>query len=290
MNNVVPKLSICIPTLNMSNLLKECILGISKSADVSFEVIVCNQNSKDDTKDYLNSVAEGILAQNKNFVRLISLHLPENRFISGGINTAILHATGEYLSIIANDVIVGPNLFSWAIKHLEKNPGIGTISPYTTEDEKFHGAENFYANYDKIPKRDAWSKNWHNSIVQIFTRDSWDKTGPWDERLRTHLMDNDVGQRLFFAGFSPSAYEGMVAYHHRGSFGRSQMAKESDVARQDSRYYLKKWGIMPDKPYEAIPEKFRLLAEKGNYLSSGQLNYRNKIRQVQLREPGHRIN
>ncbi len=288
--NKVPEVSIVIPSLNLSSLLKNCIFGIAKTCDVSFEVIVVNQASSDDTKEYLETTAEGILKQNSNFVRLISLHLPGNTFISGGINRGILAASGKYLSIVANDVLVSPNLFSWAIRNLEKDPKIGTISPYTIEDERLQDPNVFYANYDKIPKNDKWAKNWHQSICQIFTREMWNKVGEWDERMRTHQMDCDHGQRIFFAGFSPTAWEGIIAYHHRGSFGRAQMKKESSVAKQDSRYYLKKWGVFPDKPYEAIPECMQKRASEGQYLSKGQLNNKNKIRQTELREPGMRIN
>lgn len=289
-DNLVPKVSIIIPTLNMSQLLKNTIFGIAKTCDVSFEVIVINQNSNDDTKEYLETTAEGILKQNSNFVRLLSLHLPKNTFISGGINRGILHATGEYLCICANDIIVPPKLFSWALMNLEKNPKIGTISPYTIEDERLQDPNIFYANYDKIPKQDKWAKNWHQSVIQIFTRECWEKVNGWDERLRTHLMDNDAGLRIQFAGFSPTAWEGIIAYHHRGSFGRAQLAKEPLVAKQDSRYYLKKWGIFPDKSPDLIDQKYKDLAAKGNYLSYGQLNFRNKIREAQMRDPGMRIN
>ncbi len=290
MNNLVPKVSIVIPTLNMSSLLKNAIHGIAKTCDVSFEVIVVNNASVDDTKEYLDDFAESILLQNKNFVRLIPLHLTKNTFISGGINRGILHATGEYLCICANDIIVPPKLFSWATENLKKNPKIGTISPYTIEDERLSDPNVFYANYDRIPKLDKWAKNWHQSVIQIFTREMWRKVGEWDERLVNHLMDNDHGQRIYFAGFSPTAWEGIVAYHHRGSFGRAQLSHQAKWAKQDSRYYLKKWGIFPDKPADSIDQKYKDLAAKGQYLSKGQLNYRNKIKEIQLLEAGGRIN
>lgn len=290
MNNVVSKVSIICPTLNMSNLLKNTVAGIAKTCDVKFELIVVNNGSTDDTKEYLDTLAEGILKQNPNFIRLISLHLPKNTFISGGINRGILHATGEYLCICANDILVPPKLFSWAIENLEKNPQIGTISPYTIEDERLQNPEVFYANYDKIPKQDKWATNWHQSVIQIFTRKCWETSGEWDERLVNHLMDNDIGQRIYFAGFSPTAWEGILAYHHRGSMGRAQLSNQKKWAKQDSRYYLKKWGIFPDKSHDLIDQCFKDRAAKGGYLSKGQLNFRNKIKDIKLLEAGGRIN
>lgn len=286
----LPKVSIIVPCLNMLDLTKQTVESIAKTCDVGFEILLINNASTDQTKEWLDTLAEPLLKQNPNFVKLIVVHNKENKFISGGINIGMLHSSAPYMSIIANDVIIPPKMFSWAIKELEKNPKIGTISPYTTEDERFKGVDNFYANYDKIPKQDKWAINWHQSICQVFTREMWEKVGEWDERLRTHLMDNCAGLRIYFAGYSPTAWEGIVAYHQRGSMGRAQMAKESEVAKQDSRYYLKKWGVFPDKPHTEIPECIQERAKEGQYLSSGQLSFKNKIRKTQMREPGHRIN
>src|SRR5205809_988108 len=102
----------------MSSLLKDCITGIARTCDITFEVIVVNQGSVHDTKEYLDKLANGILSQNPNFIRLIPIHLSKNRFISGGINTGILWATGEFLCICANDIIVPPNYFSFATQSL----------------------------------------------------------------------------------------------------------------------------------------------------------------------------
>lgn len=285
----VPKVSIVIPCLNMLELTKQTITGIAKTCDVTFEVIVVNNGSIDGTKEWLDTIAESILKKNANFKRLINIHNPFNRGISGGLNTGVLHASGEYICMCANDILVPPGYFSWATEHLRKNPEIGTISPFYTEDERFRGVDNFYANYSKLPKQDEWTNNWHLSVIQVFTREMWEKVGEWDERLMNHLMDNDHGQRIYLAGFKPTAWKGMVAFHLYGSFGRAQLVNQSKEAKHDSRYYLKKWGMFPDKPVDLAQDCVKERASLGQYLSKTQLNRKNKIRKIKLKEAGERL-
>lgn len=285
-----PKVSIIIPALNMVELTKQCIEGIAGTCDVPFEVILVNNGSTDETKEWADTLAEQVLAKNSNFRRFLAIHNPKNRFISGGVNTGMIHAQGEYLCMCANDILVPPGYFSWAIQHLKKDPSIGAISPFYTEDERFKGVYSFYGNYSKIPKEDEWTKNWHLSVLQVFTRELWEKVGEWDERLVNHLMDNDHGQRIYFAGFKPTAWKGMTCFHLYGSYGRAQLMNQSAVAKKDSRYYLKKWGVFPDKPIESVPKEFQARAAKGQYLSKGQRTYKNKHRKVQLKAAGDRLN
>lgn len=286
---MVTKVSIIVPCLNMVNLTKETIKGIALTCDVTFELIVVNNGSTDETKEWLENGAESILKQNPNFVRLKIINNPYNRGISGGLNTGIIHATGEYLCMCANDILVPPGYFSWAIKNLELNPEIGTISPFYTEDNRFKGFDIFYNNYKNVPKSDEWTDNWHLSVIQVFTREMWEKVGEWDERLMNHLMDNDHGQRIYLAGFKPTAWKGMVAFHLYGSFGRAQLVNQSKEAQHDSRYYLKKWKIFPDKHIDQTDKCIKDRAKVGQYLSKTQLNFKNKIRKIALKSAGERL-
>lgn len=270
MNNIVPKVSIIIPTLNMVNLLRNTIKGISIAADVSFEVICVNQASVDDTKDYLDNIAESILKQNPNFVRLVVIHNKFNRFMSGALNQGYLHASGQYICICANDILICPNYFSWGIKKLEENPKIGAISPWYTEDPQFTNIDNYYHYYDRLPKKDEWTINWSFSVLQILTRELVDKVGEWDECLESSCQDNDYGFRMYLAGFDPTAWKGMVCAHTFGSFGRGSIKNERKVSINDSRYFHTKWGVYTDKTAEEACEYARNRAKEGNYISKRQ--------------------
>lgn len=282
----VPKVSIVIPTLNMLNLLQSTVEGIAKTCDVSFEVIVVNNGSSDNTKEWLETLAEQTLKQNSNFIKLIKIHNKQNQFLAKALNQGVLHSSGKYISVVMNDIIVPPRMYSFFVDFLEKDVShkFGAVGPYYIEDPRFNRVDDFYNNYDKLHKVNEWTKQWHFSPCYIIRREDWDNVGGWDEHLRTHMNDNDIGWRYELFGLEQTSYKGIICYHAYGSFGRFQMKNESNVAKQDSRYFLKKWGQFPDKPTSLIDEKFKCRAKKGQYLSKAQLNYKNKIRQTELGE------
>lgn len=271
MKNSVVKVSIVIPTLNMSQLLKNTLFGIAKTCDVSFEVIVVNNASSDDTKEYLDTLAEGILKQNPNFVRLVVINNKFNRFMSGALNQGYQFATGKYICICANDILVPSGYFSWGIKKLEENPNIGAISPWYTENPHLTvSPEAFYGNYDRIPKLDEWTFNWSFSVLQILTRDLVEKVGEWDECLESSCQDNDYGVRMYLAGFRPTAWKGIVCAHTFGSFGRGAIKNERKVSINDSRYFKKKYGVYTDKGPDDVSEYAKQRCLEGNYISKRQ--------------------
>lgn len=288
----VPKVSIVIPSLNMLNLLQNTVEGIAKTCDVSFEVIVVNNGSSDNTKEWLETLAEQTLKQNPNFVKLIKIHNKYNRFLSGAINQAILHSSGKYISIVANDILVPPKMYSFFIDLLEKDTEhkYGAVGPWYTEDPRFTDINNFYKNYDNVPKRNEWTNQWHFSVCYILRREDWDIIGEWDECMESSCQDNDWGLRAELAGFFQTAYKGIVCAHTYGSFGRGQLKNERKISINDSRYFHKKWGIYTDKGVKDIKDCIKKKAEQGNYISSRQkrnvIKFENKI---QIEEPGRSL-
>jgi GT2 family glycosyltransferase len=262
-----------IPCWNQSWQTKDCIKVLSKNVDVPFEVIVVNNGSTDDTKDFLNNIAEGILKENSNFIKFTTIHQPQNRFLSNAWNVGIKHSISPYIMFIANDVLIPPKVCSFLIDRLKEDPKRGAVSPFYTEDQTFLGADNFLANYNKIPKSEEVVVDWHWSVCQVFTREMWEDVGEWDEKLRTHTNDNDVGQRIAIKGYRPTTWKSFVAYHHYGSLARNQMKSEKGVASVDSVYYLSKWSQHTDKWIQDLKPEIIEKAKNGWYISEEQKNY-----------------
>ncbi len=279
---MLPTVSICVTAWNQLDHSKNCLEGISIAADIPFEVIVVNNDSQDGTREWLDQFAEGVLSKNPNFIKLTLLHLPENRYITGGKNTGFSHAIGKYLCFICNDLLLPPKFLSYAVSYLARHPENGVISPYYIEDPRWYGAENYYKNYyEKMPRSNEWIKEWHHSVLEVMTRECWDLTGPLDEKFRNHQMDVDWGRRVSLAGFHPITYKGFTSYHHRGSLARKSIPQERKVAEVDSIYFRQKWGgVDSDRGIEFVPDEIKKIAAKGNYISEEQKNYQIKWEKV----------
>lgn len=264
--------SIVVIAWNLLYQTKDCLEAINRNVDYPFEVIVVNNNSTDDTYRYLLESAPRLFT-NKLFRNLKVVNNSENKYLSGGINIGVSKSVGKYISIVANDIVIPENMYNFMIDKLNEDKDIGAIGPWFTEDQ--NALKLAPDRLDSIlyylelinDKETKIDDNWHFSVCHIMRRDVWDKVGKWDENLRTHCNDNDWGIRLELCGYKAVTYHKYVCYHHYGSFGRKQIPQESEVAKSDLNYFVRKWGKRPDdkQPISVISDEIKNIAKMGNY-------------------------
>lgn len=95
------QLSIIIPAYNCENSVERCIKSVlSQKLKYTYEIIVVNDGSTDNTKDVLNK-----------FKNIENIHVieQENKGYSGARNTGIDLATGRYLMFLDSDDEMLPN-------------------------------------------------------------------------------------------------------------------------------------------------------------------------------------
>jgi len=264
--------SIIVPCMNLLWQTKLCIEAIGKNVDYPFELIVVNNNSTDGTKEFLDEFAYEYLKDNQNYKGYHVIHNDTNRYLAGAINDGVVSSVGDYISIVANDIVVPQNMYKFMIEKLDEDKSIGAIGPWYTEDARallldhtdlYYSVNRFITT---APKEDKILNSWHFSVCHIMRRDVWEKVGLWDEKLKTHCNDNDWGIRLELAGYKAVTYKKYLCYHHYGSLGRKQIHGESIVAKNDTRYFYEKWGIYSHQKTNEIPENIKEVARKGNYL------------------------
>ena len=132
-----PKVSIIIPTKNRSNFLRKSIEMAFSQTYKNFEVVVSNNNSKDDTEKELKN---------------LSKVFPELRIVNHNVNYSISKhwdkiiteiAIGEFLIIIPDDdYLIDKNYLKDAIEIFKENNTLGIV----------------FANYDII--------NYENEVIQ----------------------------------------------------------------------------------------------------------------------------
>lgn len=265
--------SIIVPCWNYLDHTKDCLGSISKFLDVPFEVIVVNNNSTDGTKEYLDLEAKKLLQINPLYRNYVAIHNDENKYLAGAINIGVKNSTSDFISIVANDIIIPRDMYAFLIDKLKKDSKIGAIGPWFTENPK---AQNMFSTnkldsviqyLDVMNNKESEIKNsWHFSVCHIMRREAWNHIGPWDHNLKTHCNDNDWGIRLEMTGYKAVTYKKFVCYHHYGSLGRKQIPQENLVAKKDTEYFFKKWGIHSHEDHNKIPDPIKQIARKGNYL------------------------
>lgn len=116
-----PICSIVILSYNQLNYTKKCLDSIRKYTDISYEIIIVDNNSSEPgCLEYLLQQKDIILIQNK-----------ENRGFAGGCNQGIEIAKGKYIMLLNNDTVVTKNWLTNMVDLLETNPDISMTGPLT---------------------------------------------------------------------------------------------------------------------------------------------------------------
>ena len=109
------KLSIIMPCYNCSTTINEAVNSIYKqNLQVSFEVILVDDNSKDNTQSLIKELEE-------NHENLKSIFHDKNQGGGAARNTAVKHSQGELIFCLDSDDILPENMLQKMINHLESN-------------------------------------------------------------------------------------------------------------------------------------------------------------------------
>src|SRR6266404_2786201 len=132
---MTPLLSICIPTYNRANLLRETLAHLREVCSEDVEIVISDNCSPDDTQDAIRAFAP-------RFAHFRAFRQPENR---GGIvnfSAALSGAGGKYLYPLCDDDRIHFAALSAAVAVMEEGPGIAAV---------FGGYEEWHPNGDVFP-------------------------------------------------------------------------------------------------------------------------------------------
>lgn len=104
-----PKISICIPTYNRSDLLRKTLISVSRQTIKPYEVIVADNCSEDDTEDVAKSFPGVMYYRNE-----------RNLGLAGNSNRCIRLAKSEFVTILHSDDLISPEWYEYWVSVLSK--------------------------------------------------------------------------------------------------------------------------------------------------------------------------
>lgn len=120
MNDILqPAVSICIPTYNGAKYLEEALQSVEIQTFRDFEVVISDDNSKDETMDIIQKFKD----RNEFHVEVLH-HVPST--IGANWNHAILHAKGEFIKLLFQDDLLESDCLEKMVK-VAQNPDIGMV-------------------------------------------------------------------------------------------------------------------------------------------------------------------
>jgi glycosyltransferase involved in cell wall biosynthesis len=170
-----PFVSVIVTTRNNHDTLDACLASIKAQTYQSFELVVVDNASTDDTKD----IARRYTAQvyNKG---------PER---SAQRNYAVQKSKGSYLLIIDSDMELGPGVVQACVEALQAQPDAGGV---IIPEESF--GEGFWARCKQL-ERSYYVGQDSIEAARFFRRDIFDQVGGYSEEM-TGGEDWDLSRRV----------------------------------------------------------------------------------------------
>ncbi len=242
----IHKVSIIILTYNQLEYTCKCIDSINKNTEMPFEIIIVDNGSKDKTPEWLVS------EEKAGHITKVILN-KENKGVAAGWNQGILEATGDYLLIMNNDIIVAKGWLENMVQCAESSPDIGMVGPMSnsvsglqrearvtyTNMREFHS---FAENYMKTNSGNWWELFRIAGFAMLIKAKALQKTGNFDERFgKGNFEDDDYCIRIRRAGYR-ILVAGDSFIHH---FGGVSFAEGSvdwfDQMQKNQKIFNEKW-------------------------------------------------
>jgi GT2 family glycosyltransferase len=246
-----PSVLVVLVASNAAGWLRECLRSLASQTHPRLGVVAVDNASDDETPEILEqALGEG---------RVIRLR--ENAGIAGALRAAtrIPAAQGaDYLCLLHDDAalepdavarmvdaaegihgvervgIVGPKVVDWTDPRLLREVGRSTDRfghPYTPLQD----GERDQGQYDRVLE-----VLFVSSCAMLISRETWQRTGEFDERYGGHHDDLDFCWRARLAGFRVLMTPLAVA-RHRDATARGERLEEH--RRRSSRYYAERAGL-----------------------------------------------
>ena len=262
--------SIVIPVYNQFSFTYNCLRSIRKNTgDVSYEILVADDCSKDFTSD-LEKIAPGITV----------IHNEENLGFLRNCNHAASKARGKYILFLNNDTQVQPGWLEPLVKLLEEHADIGmTGSKLVYPDGHLQEAGGIYWkdgsawNYGHAGNPDEPEFNYVKDVDYIsgasilIRADLWEKLGGFDERfVPAYCEDSDLAFAVRDAGYRVVYQPKSVVVHFEGvSNGRDvkQGIKKYQVENQKKLY--EKWKEVLEKEHFPNGEEVFLARDRSRF-------------------------
>lgn len=198
-----PLVSICIPSYNSSDFIKESIESVLNQSYENIEVIVTDDCSKDNTVEIVKSIKDD----------RIRLYVNEtNKGLTGNWNESVSYAKGKYIKLLCADDNILESCIEREVEAFENNSTVSIvisdsniINPRGEVQLKIRNfKKSGLINGKKLAKKSILFKNYFGAPCNtMFKKETFDKIGAFDKELK-YIPDYDLWLRL--------AYEGDVYY------------------------------------------------------------------------------
>src|SRR5262249_18979426 len=249
-----PDVSIIIPAYNQSQFTLACLHSVQeKTEDVSYEVIVVDDHSSDDTQELMPQVSG-----------LSYLRAKENAGFTATCNRGAKAARGKYLLFLNNDTTVTPGWLSHLLKTYEIEPKAGLIgSKLVYPDGRLQEAGGIIwrdgSGWNRGKYQDANLPEFNylrevdycSAASVIIPKSLFEEVGGFDEKYSpAYYEDTDLAFKVARAGRKVLYQPLSVVIHHEGATAGTDISTGTKRYQEVNRAtFVSSWANrLMDKP------------------------------------------
>jgi len=225
--------SIVIPLYNQLAYTQGCLQSLRKTTTVDAEIILVDNASSDGTGAYLKTLDDVTIISNA-----------DNRGCSGAWNQGAQAASGEWIVILNNDVLLSAGWLEGLLEAASRLE-LDIVTPAIREGEYNYDIDSYARDFTSRMKA-VVRRGRASGICFMVHRRVFEAIGIFDENFRIgQYEDTDFFLRASRAGF----YLGTVGssfLHHFGSVTQKSM-KSTRITRpyalENKAYFIRKWKL-----------------------------------------------
>ena len=248
--------SIIVLNYNGNEILPRCVDYILNHTDCPYELIIVDNNSTDSSRLLIDKIEAPPKEQVPHLRRIKKLLLDHNYGYGIGNNKGMELATGKYICVLNNDIIVPKDWLSDMIKIMEDadadavgprcnySGGYQLIKDNSETKPELNSIEDYFKYANKFTTSDDFQEvdvlmGW----CLLFKREIYKDGGGFDERFKFGFWeDNDFSTRLIADGRKLVVASNVFLYHHGSySFKKENIPIEGLMVRNQIEY-VKKWA------------------------------------------------
>lgn len=250
--------SIVILNYNGEDILSSCVASVVDNTDVPFEIILVDNNSTDNSRNQIVQM-ESLQKEIKSdyFRRIKTVLLNENIGFAAGNNKGFEVATGKYICILNNDIVVPEGWLSPMVSFLKKEKSYGAVGPRSNysggyqlvrpdTDEKldFNDFDDFFNYMEKF--KDPNKQFLRVSVLMgwciLLSRELCNKIGGFDENFGLGWWeDNDLSTKIIAEGLDLAVAHNVILYHKGGHTFKKENVNTNYWNMRNHQYYVSKW-------------------------------------------------
>jgi GT2 family glycosyltransferase len=234
-------ISIVIVNYNSGNLVADCVKSLLDNIDISFEVIVVDNNSSDNSIEILKSVS--IDSPNIKIVEL-----KENTGFAKGNNIGVSHSNGEMLHFLNPDIIVNKKLNGHYRLINEQNEDKIYVTTLTDPEGGLRKSKYLIPTLGNYFKRLMKSKNvryWDIGASLIIKKTVFEKLGKWEERYFMYAEDLDLFYTAHLHGIGVKYLDTQIIHIEKGcSVNVWDNYKRASIVEKSFKSFYKKHKML----------------------------------------------